>query len=82
MLNKDFGETFSDVVRVGIIIAMMPQSVQEYIYTAIGDRIDYEATIQKIRAIVSNKVAMAEGPVPMDAGRVHDETNAEEYDRE
>ena len=25
---------------------------------------------QKIRAIVSNKVAMAEGPVAMDVGRV------------
>lgn len=36
MLKKDFGETLSDVVRVGIITAMMPQSVQEYIYTDWG----------------------------------------------
>ena len=38
-----------------------------------GDKIDYDMTVQKIRALVSNKVAMAEGPVPMDIGRVDGE---------
>lgn len=73
-LKKDFGETFSDTVRIGIVTAMMPPSIQEYIYTTIGDKIDYDGTIQKIRAIVSNKVAMQDGPVAMDIGRVDDMT--------
>ena len=69
-LRKEFGETFSDTVKVGIVTAMMPQSIQEFVYTAVGDKIGYDATIQKVRAIVSNKVAMASGPVPMDVGGV------------
>ena len=69
-LRKDFGETFSDTVKVGIVTAMMPQSIQEFVYTAVGDKIGYDATIQKVRAIVSNKVAMASGPVPKDVGGV------------
>ena len=72
-LKKDFKETFSDVVKVGIVTGMMPLSIQEFVYTAVGDKIDYDMTVQKIRALVSNKVAMAEGPVPMDIGRVDGE---------
>ena len=72
ILKKDFNETFSETVRVGIITSMMPQSVQEFIYTSIGSTIDYDSIVQKIRAVVSNKVAMAEGPTPMDVGRAGD----------
>ena len=53
---------------------MMPLSIQEYIYTTLGDSIDYEGTIQKIRAVVSNKVAMQQGPIAMDIGRVDEMT--------
>lgn len=81
-LRKDFGETFSDTVKVGIVTAMMPQSVQEFVYTAVGDKIGYDATIQKIRAIVSNKVAMASGPVPMDVGGVAGTEGGDDVDED
>jgi hypothetical protein len=85
VLEKDFGERFSEVVRLGIITAMMPESVQEFIYTTVGPDVNdktYQATVQKIRAVISNKVAMTSGPVPMDIGRVGgtEYMEAEEYE--
>ena len=38
--------------------------------TTIGEKIEYDAVVHKTRSVVSNKVAMAEGQVPMDVGRV------------
>ena len=70
LVKKDFDETFSDVAKVGIVVSMMPMSVQEFVYTAVGDKIEHDMVVQKIRALISNKVAMAEGPLPMDVGRV------------
>jgi len=71
-LKKDFNEEFSDTVKVGIVTAMMPASVQELVYQSIGAKVKYDDVIQKIRAVISNKVAMMEGsgPAPMDVGEV------------
>ena len=77
-MKKDFQESFSDVVRVGIVTSMMPLAVQEFIYTAVGDKIGYEATIEKIRTFVSNKTAMTTGPTPMDIGRVDEPTSEQD----
>ena len=70
VLKKDFGETFSETVRIGIATAMMPESVQEFVYSSLGATVEYDATLAKIRALVSNKVAMADGPTPMEVDRV------------
>ena len=86
LLQKDFNETFSETVKVGIVTSMMPLSVQEYVYTSVGNEMNYETIIQRIRSVISNKVAMAQGPVPMDVGRVagkedeYEEEYGEEYD--
>jgi len=73
-LKRDFGEKFSDTVKVGIVATMMPISVQELIYQSVGKTADYDQVIQKVRAVVSNKVAMmaGNGPTPMDVGEVWD----------
>ena len=72
ILKKDFNESFSDTVKLGIVATMMPASVQELIYQSIGKTANYEEVIQKVRAVVSNKVAMmaGSGPSPMDVGEV------------
>ena len=70
VLAKDFGERFSDTVKVGIVTSILPPSVRELVYQSIGDTVVYEDTVQRIRAVVSNKVAMMAGPCPMDVGRV------------
>ena len=62
---KDFGEVFSDTVRVGVVTAMMPKSIQEFVYCSLGIAVEYDTILAKIRASVSNKVAMADGPTPM-----------------
>ena len=58
VLKKDFGKEFSDTVKVGIVTSIMPQSIQELVYTSVGASIVYETVAQRIRAVVSNKVAM------------------------
>ena len=45
LVKKDFDETFSDVVKVGIVVSMMPMSVQEFLYTAVGDKIEYDSVV-------------------------------------
>ena len=72
ILTRDFKEKFSDTVKVGIVATMMPVSVQELIYQSVGKTANYEEVIQKVRAVISNKVAMmvGNGPAPMDIGEV------------
>ena len=57
-LTKEFGETFSDTVKVWIVVSIMPQAVQELVYQSIGDKLDYDEVTAKIRSVVSNEVAM------------------------
>ena len=68
--KKDFGEDFSQTVRLGIITAMMPESIQEFGYFSLGITGEYGTIVAKIRALVSNKVAMADGPTPMDIDKL------------
>ena len=72
VLKRDFKENFSDTVKVGIVTSMMPISVQEMIYQSIGKNVNYDEVVQKVRAVISNKVAMTvrNGPAPMDIGEV------------
>ena len=56
-MTKEFGETFSDTVKVGIVVSIMPQAVQELVYQSIGDKLEYDEVTAKIRSVVSNKVA-------------------------
>ena len=78
VLKRDFAEDFSPTVLAGIATAMMPESIQELVYTNLGSgAVNYEETVAKIRALVSNKVAMAEGPSPMEVDRVAVKTELE-----
>ena len=76
-LTKEFGETFSDTVKVGIVVSIMPPAVQELVYQSIGDKLDYDEVTAKIRSVMSNKVAMMEAPTPMDVGMIDHECESE-----
>ena len=70
VLQKDIGEEVSQTVRVGIITAMMPESIQEFVYSILGITVECDTIFAKICASVSNKVAMADGPTPMGVDNV------------
>ena len=57
-------------MQIAIFTGMMPVTVQDYIYSIVEDGTLYETVKEKVRAIVSNKVAMNMGPAPMDVGGV------------
>ena len=71
VFTKDSGEVFSDTVPVGIVTAMLPESVQEFVYASVGIAVEHDTILAKIRALVSNEVAMADGPTPVDVDRVN-----------
>ena len=48
----------------------MPESIQEFVYSSFGIAVEYDTILAKIRDLVSNKVAMADGPTPMDVDKV------------
>ena len=83
-LSKEFKENFSDTVKVGIVTSMMPASVQEMVYQMVGNKVVYDEVVQKVRAVISNKVAMSCGGLaPMDVGEVSGKENHdyEEYEK-
>ena len=75
--DQGVGETFSDTVKVGIVVSIMPPAVQELVYQSIGEKLDYDEVTAKIRSVMSNKVAMMEGPTPMDVGKIDHECESE-----
>ena len=54
VLKKDSGEELSDTVGVGIVTAMMLESIQEFVYSSLGIAVEYDTILTKIRALVSN----------------------------
>ena len=64
-------------MKVGIVVSIMLQAVQQLVYQSIGDKLDYDEVTAKIRSVVSNKVAMMEGRTPMDVGKIDHECERE-----
>ena len=78
MLAGQFGEKISDRMAMAILTNMMPSSIQDYMYTHADMDPKYEELKEKVRAMVSNKIANNMGPAPMDVGGVgghHDHVN-------
>ncbi len=61
-------ESELDTVKVGIVTSMVPVPVQDLTYQFIGTAVCYDEVVQRIRAAISNKVAMSAGagPTPTD----------------
>ena len=69
-LEAQFGETVSDKMRMAIFTNIMPVAVQDYIYTHADKETKYVQLREKVQAMVSNKISVSTGPVPMDIGDV------------
>ena len=70
ILATQFGEKLSDRMKMGILTSIMPIAIQDYIYTHVEKDSGYEDLKEKVRSMVSNKVAADMGPAPMDIGDV------------
>ena len=80
-LSTQFKEDLSNNMKIAVFTNMMPISIQDYIYTHVDSEATYESVKDKVRAVVSNKVAAETGPSPMDVGGVdrckdHDQDEA------
>ena len=69
-LEAEFGERLSDGMRIAIATSMLPHVIQDYVYTNIDENSRYTLMAEKVRSWVGNKVAMMQGPTPMDVGEV------------
>ena len=69
-LQADTGECITDVFKMAIMTAMMPESIQEYIFQQSEDTASYKKTKDKVVALANNRATMQQGPVPMDVGNV------------
>ena len=79
-LTKEFGDTFSDTVKIGFVVSIMPQAVQVLVHQSIGNKLDYDEVTAKIRSVVSSKVAMIEGSIPMEIGKIDHECESEDLE--
>ena len=81
LLHKHFNETFSDLVKIGIVTSMLPMVLQVYVCTTLTENAVYEDVVARIRSVAHNKATMSMGPASMDVGfvrggeRCHDETD-------
>ena len=72
-LKLETGETIPEKFRMAILTMMTPPSVQEWVLQTIADNTSYTVLRDKMLGIAKNKVAIHDGPVPMDISRVHQE---------
>ena len=69
-LACQFEENLTDRMKIAIFTNLMPNAIQDYIYTHADKETKYEELREKVRAMVSNKVSRSMGPTPMDIGDV------------
>ena len=69
-LETDTSEKITDVFKMAILTAMMPENIQEYISQQTDVVASYKKTKDKVVALANNRVTMQQGPVPMDIGQV------------
>ena len=72
-LDLQFKETLTDPMKMAIFTNMMPSVIQDYIYTHVDAKwgeAKYDELRDKVKAMVSNKLASSMGPAPMDMGGV------------
>jgi hypothetical protein len=69
-LESEYDEKLSQTMKVAVVTGMMPMAVQDFIYTNIDDGTKYDVMVARIRSWAANKLAMMDGPIPMDIGEV------------
>lgn len=69
ILDREFGETLSDKIRAALLCSMCPPDVQDLLYQHADALKTYEATRDRVKSMVSNRIAR-NMPTPMDVGGV------------
>ena len=80
MLEKQFGETIGNNMKIAIMASMLPPVIQDFVYQTVTSDMLFDTLLDKVRAWVSNRVAMDGGSTPMDIGEV--EWNGYEEDQQ
>jgi hypothetical protein len=78
-MRSQFGDGFSERMKIAIFTNMLPATIQDYIYSIVEDASLYDVIKEKVRSMVSNKVAMGTGPAPMDIGGLQEPWGGEEW---
>jgi hypothetical protein len=82
VMKSQFGDGLTERMQIAVFTNMMPVAIQDYIYSIVEEKSLYVNIKEKVRGMVSNKVAIGMGPAPMDVGGLHghheEEWNEEE----
>ena len=71
VMEREFDQKFHDALKMAIVINMVPNDIQEFVYGSMEKDSTYDAIVTKIKLLAGNKMAMTRGgPVPMDIGLV------------
>jgi hypothetical protein len=71
-LASQFKEELSNGMKLAIFTSMLPDEMQDFVYTHADQKTQYEDLREKVRAMASNKVAKL-GSTPMDVDQVEEE---------
>ena len=74
------GEKLSEVIKLAGLTELCPFEVREMVFQNLGIDGDYKTMKEKIVSWLSNKVAMSDGPTPMDLGNVDDKPKEAEWE--
>ena len=65
-METEYGEKVSNGMKMAILTSMMPSNIQDIIFQQSNDKALCKDIRDKVVALVTNRVTMQEGPVPMD----------------
>ena len=65
-LKLQFLEELSNWMKVVVLTDMFQADIQNYVYTHVDKGTTFDALREKLRAVISNRVAQVSGPAPMD----------------
>jgi hypothetical protein len=74
-MEQEYGDEiiFTNIAKMSIFTSMCPDGIQDIILQQVEAMKTYRELRDKVVSITSNRVAMADGPVPMEIGNVENE---------
>ena len=67
-VEKDYKQQIGNTMRIAILASFVPDTIKDYIYVNVQPDTEYKTIIDKVKALIRNKVTT--GPTPMDVGGV------------
>ena len=69
-LALQFSQELPERLKMAVLTSLVPGSVQDYVYTFVDETTKYEELREKVRLLVSNKIAVNTGPKPMEVDQI------------